>query len=178
MNTKELITITYKQLVINKKNTKVTVKELCETIHISRTTFYKYFRDTYQIMESILVDEGIYTLKTLLDAGLDSYSVTEAWYINFYKNKELYYYAIKDETQNSLFNTLINRLTEFNCKIYKEMYPIEFVEDYAYKYASMQAMLLKKWILDGMKLSPKEMTNIFLHDIRSNSYQRNQSEHK
>ena len=36
-------------------------------------------------------------------------------YIEFYKNKELCYYAIKDESQNSLFNTLINKLTELNC---------------------------------------------------------------
>ena len=167
MISKESIIDTYKKLVIKNKTSKITVKEICETMHISRTTFYKYFKDPYHIMETIVVNDSLTTMKTLLDAGLDPMTITEGWYIEFYKNKDLYYYAIKDETQNSLFNTLINKVTEFNMQIYKDVYPSEYVDYYAYKYAASQAMLLKKWILDGMKLPPKVMAQIFLNDINN-----------
>ena len=53
MFSKESIIETYKQLVIQNKTSKITVKEICETMHISRTTFYKYFKDSYHIMETI-----------------------------------------------------------------------------------------------------------------------------
>ena len=87
MKSKEIIIEAYKHLVITKKSSKITVKELCEYIPISRTTFYKYFKDTYDIIETILVSEAISTLRVLINSGLDSFTVTEAWYIEFYKNK-------------------------------------------------------------------------------------------
>ena len=165
MNIKERIVNKYIELVIQSKTSKITVKYLCEELQISRTTFYKYFRDPYQIIETILINDSLNVMKALIDANLDSMTIAEGWYIEFYKNKDFYYYAIKDETQNSLFNTLINKLTEFNEELYNSFFPKEYSEYYAYKYASLQAMLLKKWILDGMKISPKKMAEIFLHDI-------------
>ena len=167
MKSKEIIIETYKKLVLENKSTKITVKEICEDASVSRTTFYKYFKDSYHIMEAILVDDSISLLKKLLELRVDSFSVTKAWYIDFYKKKELCYYAIKDESQNSLFNTLIHKLTELNCEIYKDVYTTDLIEYYAYKYAALQAMLLKKWILDGMKLPASTMAEIFLHDIMS-----------
>ena len=122
MKSKDIIIETYTKLVLDNKTTKITVKEICEIAQISRTTFYKYFKDPYHIMETILVDKSISFLKKLMTLNLDSFIITKAWYIEFYKNKELCYYAIKDESQNSLFNTLINKLTELNCEIYKTLY--------------------------------------------------------
>lgn len=66
MKSKEIIIETYKELVSNNKTTKITVKEICEKAQISRTTFYKYFKDPYHIMETILVDESISFLKKLI----------------------------------------------------------------------------------------------------------------
>ena len=167
MKSKETIIKTYKELVISKKSSKITVKELCQTVGISRTTFYKYFKDSYEIMETILINDGIEQMKILVEADLDTYTIIESWYVSFYKNKEFYYYAIKDESQNSLFNTLIKELTEFNKEIYKGIMSEEDIEYYAYKYAASQAMLLKKWILEGMKVEPKKMAEYFINDLLS-----------
>ena len=52
MKSKDEIIKKYKQLVIKKKSSKLTVKELCEEVHISRTTFYKHFKDTYEIADA------------------------------------------------------------------------------------------------------------------------------
>ena len=90
--------------------------------------------------------------------------------MSFYKNKEFYCYDIKDESQNSLFHTIISRLTAYNMKLYKEHFPEEGMEYYAYKYASMQAMLLKKWMNEGMVVEPRKMAEYFLNDIHGEHY--------
>lgn len=165
MNRKESIIKLYKELVIKKQGAKVTVKEICQEMGISRTTFYKYFKDTYDVMEYILVNDSIYQMKILCAEKLDKRTIIESWYVSFYENKEFYYYAMKDDSQNSLFNTLIQKLTEFNMKLYEEYFEKEDIEYYAYKYASLQAMLLKKWINDGMKVEPRKMVEYFITDL-------------
>ena len=83
----------YKQLVIKKQGTKVTVKEVCDALHISRTTFYKYFKDTYEILEYVFMNDAFLQVDNLISAKLDKLTVTEGWYMSFYRNKEFYCYA-------------------------------------------------------------------------------------
>ena len=59
MKIKETIVKTYKDLVIAKKSSKISVKELCQAVGISRTTFYKHFKDTYDVIEYMLVNQSI-----------------------------------------------------------------------------------------------------------------------
>lgn len=165
MNRKESIIKLYKELVIKKQGARVTVKEICQEMGISRTTFYKYFKDAYDIMEYILVNDAINQMKILCAEKLESRTILESWYICFYENKDFYYYAMKDESQNSLFNTLIQRLTEFNINLYEGYLDKEDIEYYAYKYASLQTMFLKKWINDGMKVEPRKMVEYFTTDL-------------
>lgn len=165
MNSKEKIIDTYKMLVIKKQGSKVTVKEICEVLEISRTTFYKYFKDSYDILEYIFVNDAMQPIEFLISANLDTKTIIEGWYLSFYRNKEFYCYAIRDESQNSLFNTVINKLTVFNMKLYENYVSKEDVEYYAYKYASLQAMLLKKWMFEGMVVEPKKMAEYFITDI-------------
>ena len=169
MKSKDSIVEAYMHLVIEKKSSKITVKELCNKCNISRTTFYKHFHDTYHILEYILINDSINQTKALIDSHIDGLTVTEGWYMCFYKNKEFYYHAIKDESQNSLFNTLILQLTELNKQIYKDSIlnnmSAQDIDYYAYKYASLQAMLLKKWIVEGMKVSPKDMARYYLNNL-------------
>lgn len=167
MVTKERIIKMYKNLVIQKQSTKIAVKEICANLEISRTTFYKYFKDSYDVLECIFVNDAISQMEVLYQSKLDKKTIIEGWYISFYKNKEFYQYAMRDESQNSLFHTVIARLTEFNREVYKKYIPAEDVEYYSYKYATMQAMLLKKWMQEGMVVEPSRMAEYFLNDFLS-----------
>lgn len=167
MNRKENIIELYKEMVIKKQGAKVTVKEICEELDISRTTFYKYFKDTYDILEYIFVNDAIEQIEILFSANLDQMTIIEGWYMSFYRNKEFYCYAMKDESQNSLFNTIISKLQTYNINLFKTYIPEEDIEYYAYKYASLQAMLLKKWMKDGMVVEPRKMAEYFFYDIYS-----------
>lgn len=68
-------------------------------------------------------------------------------------------------TQNSLFQTVIKKVTDYNMICFKGYVEDAYLEYYAYKYASMQAMLLKKWMEDGMVVEPKKMAEIFMNHM-------------
>ncbi|HCA30580.1 MAG TPA: TetR/AcrR family transcriptional regulator, partial [Ruminococcaceae bacterium] len=41
------------ELMKNKPISKITIKELCETADINRTTFYAHYRDQYDLLRTI-----------------------------------------------------------------------------------------------------------------------------
>ena len=65
----------------------------------------------------------------------------------FFKHKDFNLVAIHDEGQNSLFETIIEKLESFNTELYtneiKGKMSNDDVSYISYKYATMQAMLLK-----------------------------------
>ena len=161
---REMITEAYKELVIRRKTTRISVKELCENMGISRSTFYKYFKDSYDIIEYVFVQDAIVPLDALMANGIKSRIIVENWYISFYKNKEFYRVAIGEDGQNSLFDTIIQILTEYNKGLHKNNLSGDDLEYFSYKYAATQAMLLKKWMLEGMKISPEKMAVYFIQN--------------
>ena len=68
------------------------------------------------------------------------------WYLSFYKHKDFNLVAIHDEGQNSLFETIIEKLESFNTELYTNEIKGKMSNDdisyISYKYATMQAMLV------------------------------------
>ena len=84
-------------------------------------------------------------------------------YKAFFKNKNFFIVAIKDDEQNSLFDTIIERNQIVFSYLYKDIIQDQIKLDYlSYKYASTQVMLLKKWLNNGMVESPEFMTEVYL----------------
>lgn len=166
MDTRRKIIQQYIELSLEKRTTKISVCQLCESIGISRTTFYKYFRDCYEIIETVFVEEVLEPMDVLLKNGVDGHTVIENWYLGFYKNKDFYILAIREDGQNSLFFTIVNRLTEYNKSLYRGVYYTgDDLEYYSYKHAATQAMLMRKWLLEGMKISHKKMAEYFFNSF-------------
>lgn len=169
MSKKEEIAESYRTLVIKKKSTKLSVQEICTQCHISRTTFYKHFKDVKDIIEYTLLQDAIVDNYNLIEHELvNSQTATLNWYLSFYKHKDFYLIAFRQEGQNSLFEIIIDLLYKYNIQCFRKLYfeKEEIDIDYhAYKAAAVQAMLLKKWMLDGMCVSPYKMTEYYLHSI-------------
>lgn len=161
MDTKRKIMQQYINLALEEKTTKISVRKLCESTGISRTTFYKYFKDCYDIIETVFLEEVLEPMDVLLKNGVDGKTVLENWYLGFYKNKDFFILAIREDGQNSLFFTIVNTLTEYNKNIYKSIYSGDDLEYYSYKFAATQAMLMRKWLVEGMKVSHKKMAEYF-----------------
>ena len=163
MDTKKKIMQEYINLSLEKRTTKISVRQLCDNIGISRTTFYKYFKDCSDIIENVFMEEVLEPMDALLKNGVEGHTVLENWYLGFYKNKDFYILAIREDGQNSLFFTIVNTLTEYNKKIYGRVYSGDDLEYYSYKFAATQAMLMRKWLIEGMKVSHKKMAEYFFN---------------
>ena len=54
--TKKIITETFLNLLKEKEINKITVSEICNIADINRATFYRYYLDTYDLLEKIEQD--------------------------------------------------------------------------------------------------------------------------
>ncbi len=166
---KERIAEAFIELVNEKKSFKIGVLELCQKAGISKPTFYKYFADKYAVTEYIFRREIIEPMESLAaqrinGAPLDGRSITADFYRSFFRRKEFYSILIREDKQNSLIDTIIESLVETNRNLMKISLS-DFSEtdiDYiAYRHAALQAALLKKWMHDGMTVSPEKMAEYY-----------------
>lgn len=68
--TRMIIRHTFLELLKEKPLAKITVKEICETAEINRTTFYKHYRDPYDLLEQLEL-EAIHSLLSIIDDTAD-----------------------------------------------------------------------------------------------------------
>lgn len=64
--TKKMLNTAFLQLLAQKPVQAISVKELCATAGVNRSTFYLHYRDIYDLLEQIQ-DEMLQELNTLLD---------------------------------------------------------------------------------------------------------------
>lgn len=174
MKTKEKIFEAYIELVLKRKNANISVTEICEKVGICRKTFYRYFRDRYAIIEDLFIDDIETPLKISLRIHTSNEYYVQMIYQSFLAKKDFYLIAIKEEGNNSLFENIISRLIELNL----ETLPMAGfsgaeLEYLSFKFSSTQALLLKKWILGGMKESPEFMAKIYLTSLPDRSMLQN-----
>jgi len=75
--TKQLIAETFVELSRQKSIDKVTVKDIVETCHVSRQTFYYHFQDLTDVMEWMLRQ----TTEQMLEESLKAKTAEEALYV-------------------------------------------------------------------------------------------------
>ena len=107
METKNKIIEEYKKLVVSEKKANVPISEICEKVGISRKTFYNYFRDRWDIVEQIILDD---IEKPIVQGNAEKLPYHDTTYIIFEKflfEKSFYKIVITENCQNSLFESLI-----------------------------------------------------------------------
>lgn len=163
MNTRNNIIRNFIALTRERRTTNISVKDICKAACVSRKTFYNYFSDRQMVIEEIFVNNVEQTIKDCLKYGMVTKQFLLAVYNAYLEEKDFFSLAIQEDGQNSLFDTMISR----SCKIFESLFD-EFISDkkrleyLSYKFASDQAMLIRKWMMDGMKESPEFMVNIYL----------------
>lgn len=167
MENKDIILENTKELVCDNGFEKVTVKMICEKANISRKTFYTFYQDKYDILEQILVKDVLNEFGDLIDKfgkmELNRPIILEQMFKNIYANKEFYSKAINTKGENSLESYLLYYFIKLYYKILADVKVDSAVEmDYlTYFYSSSCVMLIKKWILDGYVLTPKQMAEYY-----------------
>ncbi len=167
METKQKIVDEYKTLVKEHKTADISVAEICRSLGISRKTFYNYFHDRYAIVETIMFDEIEKPLLKAIDAEFSRKDLIRGIFESFLYDREFYRYAIMEDCQNSLYDNLIESLTEIisekdKAKGKSILTPKE-CEYVNYKFAADIVFIIKKWILGGMAESPETMSKIYIY---------------
>ena len=147
---------------------KVTVKEICTAAGVNRSTFYKYYKDTYDLLEQIedeLIDNLQLHLAHINKSGLSDIFTTILTDIS---EKRETYILLFSESEGKLFRErLFSLCYEDNKKVILEFFPKlpEEKQEWLYYFiADGCNSVLRQWIHGGFKQSIEEMVE-FLQEL-------------
>lgn len=172
--TQERVVAALKDMLNETRYGKITVHELCLRAKVSRNTFYANFEDKDDVIRFIFetsVLQPIRDLNRLL--GNDELEplmerINEQMYERIALDGDFFRRLIgpmhgKDDTFIRIATQLIYAL---NMDLIPLVTTIESpwrIDYTAYFFASSQAMLIQKWVNDGMEISPKDLAVFYSH---------------
>ena len=166
--TKRALEASLKKLLLRKPLNKITINDITEDCGVNRMTFYYHFKDIYDLVDWILVEdatealEGHQDFETWSDAFRDMLEKVQAnrvLVLNVYRS------VSREQVEQYLYKMLDPLLRMF---VERENIPVQeedkqFIIDF-YKYALVGMVL--EWIRKDMKTDPVLLTqrlNKLLH---------------
>ena len=100
MKTKELLSDSFRNLVLTTPFQKISIKMIADGAHVIRPTFYNYFQDKYEVIE-FLFDRDIGSkVEVMIDNDMEQEAI-KLMFICFEKNRDYYRRLFEIEGQNS-----------------------------------------------------------------------------
>lgn len=174
--TKAALEASLKKILLHKPLDKVTISDLATDCGISRMSFYYHFKDIYDLVEWICVEDGRRALqdKKTYDTWQEGLShIFEAVLENKPFIQNVYRSVSRDKIESYLYKltySLIADVVEEKCTgSGLAQSDKSFIAEF-YKYGFVGVML--DWIADGMKADYKELTDricILMHGSIDNS---------
>ena len=166
--TKRALEASLKKLLLQKPLNKITINDITEDCGVNRMTFYYHFKDIYDLVDWILVEdaaealEGRQNFETWSEALLDALQRIQdnrVLVLNVYRS------VSREQVEQYLYKMLDPLLRMF---VERENIPVQeedkqFIIDF-YKYALVGMVL--EWIRRDMKTEPAimaERLNIMMH---------------
>lgn len=168
------------ELTEKKKIEEITVKEICEKADIAKQTFYNNYRDKYDVVAGIYIND-MYDAGNMNrnDYGLEQ--LTEA-FRRIFARKNFYRNVLAVKSQNSLADFIDQFDMEINSRIMKQHYHINELTDemiYAIKYHSTGCLeILKEALENDESMTAESIAQIeynILPPIIRNSWDRTES---
>lgn len=172
MSAEEVIEQAFKELLKEIPYTKLTVTEICHAAGVSRKAFYDNFQDKEAIVERLFdmhVMEPMRAFHRVLSFE-ESLMIRDSNVLRMYESihRESEYYSNLICPIRGHDDTFLRVATWAIYHFNMEHIPClrkpseEWRLDYtAYFFASSQAMLMQKWVSDGFKVSPRELTDLY-----------------
>lgn len=172
MDVKQRVDQGFRRLLGREPYKKITVAEICEEAGIARKTFYTHFDNKEDVISYIFrrdVTEPQYDMHRLLpreyaeeNAGLFHTRLYEL----VLADRDFYYKLVGPlrGVDDTFIRVATWAIYDLNIKILNEggYFKTEWETDYtAYFFGSSQAMLIQKWISDGMEVPPEELARLY-----------------
>ncbi|MCD7981055.1 MAG: TetR/AcrR family transcriptional regulator C-terminal domain-containing protein [Clostridiales bacterium] len=158
INTKEILADSFRKLTGEMPLESIRVKDITDNCGASRTTFYKHFKDKYDLMNWIFKRDVDVLLNRLPDSKNQYDEMAEiAEYI--YRNKEFYSNINHYKAQNSLSDFIVSYASEYLLDKMNKRNPKEKITDdlvFSIKqYVASIAYMLSLWIDGRYQEDPK-----------------------
>ncbi|MCD8078775.1 MAG: TetR/AcrR family transcriptional regulator C-terminal domain-containing protein [Lachnospiraceae bacterium] len=158
INTKEVLAASFQELAREMPLESILIKDITDNCGASRTTFYKHFKDKYDLMNWIFKRDVDVLLDRLPDSKnqYDEMAVI-AEYI--YRNKEFYSNVNHYKDQNSLRDFIVGYASEYMLdKLRKRNLEEKITDDLVFsirQYVASIAYMLSLWIDGRYQEDPK-----------------------
>ncbi len=164
---KILLADSLKELALEKPIEKITIKEITDRAGVIRVTFYNHFQDKYELLEWIIRDEIVESVRMLLWNDMTVEAMT-FMFNSVLKNKDFYSRAVRLEGQNSFDSIVRKCFTEVIVDYLKEhatnkkkKYEWLTPERVGEFYSQALAYVLISWIKSGMHELPEQMVEMY-----------------
>ncbi len=162
---KEILADSFLELARTKSIEKITVNDITANCDYSPSTFYRYYKDKYDLIACYYAEK----MKEMLDRiGVDGYSWDDA-----YLDSVRYYESQKDFLANLFLHTtgldsFIEHMTDINCKSFQEYLkktqqhsqPDTKTELLIRLYCLGASKLVSEWILGKCSASAEELATV------------------
>ena len=161
--TKKALATSLKKLLSKKELSKITISNITDDCGVNRQTFYYHFKDVYDLLEWIYLNEVIQSMD-----GKDTYNNWQEGFLSIFKyileNKEFvkntynsisrdyFLRFIYTQTAILLMNVIDEQAKDINVSDEDKKFIANF-----YKYAFV--WIIQDWIEDGMKEEPENIIN-------------------
>lgn len=165
LRTKRLLTDALVSLLKVKSIQNISVKELCDTADINRSTFYLHYKDIYDMMQQIENDileqfEQLFTHHRLKDMYSDPYDLLHDIFLLTLEYSELFQTLLSPNGDISFLMEIKylfrNRYLEIFLSSTQEKDTTKL--EYSYSFIVNGCLgLIERWVNSGQKETPEEM---------------------
>ena len=166
MTTKEILAESFRELAETRSVDKITIQEIVDNCDYSPATFYRHFRDKYDLIAWDYVHR---TTEIMNKIGIDEYewkdtlSDAMAFYLN---NKEYIQNLLKNTSGHDAFvrymsEANIDHLTKYILKVSGQKQLDDDTAIFVRVYCSGTVQTVCEWILDNVKCEPDHLADLF-----------------
>ena len=170
MGVKERVEESFRELLEGKPYKKITVGEICDGAGIARKTFYAHFKDKEDVIDFIFRRDIVDPQREMHRLLPKAYShenpqlFIERIYEFVLRDRDFYYRLVGPlrGVDDTFLRVATWAIYDLDMEILGEGYlETDWELDYAaYFFGSSQAMLIQKWISDGMEVPPSELARL------------------
>ena len=151
MNAQEKMAYAIQSLLLKKKIEDISVKDICMAADVSRQTFYKFFKDKY--------DLAFWIYKNEADRICEEYVHNHDYHnmlvniLKIYKSNVGYYQKLllSTDVQNSFFNQYISYSVDLSIDMIGRSNMDPFKRRVLRMFSSGVAVEIRNWVLSGTK---------------------------
>jgi probable dihydroxyacetone kinase regulator len=162
-NTKNMLSEAFERLMSKKSFDKITVNDITASCGVSRQTFYRHFKDKYDLLNWTYLE--LFN-KTITHIGENSTWDEAALKILYgiLQKSTFYSNALRSKDINSLGSFAFNTFMDFYERLIKINNPMLLDNDTLFlleMYCRGSCEMCIRWAIGGMKESPKSLVALF-----------------